>query len=151
MKLQKLMLMAVALIALGGFTQRSYAQSSDTSSYTEGPVVVVSYIRTEPGRFEEYMTYLAGNYKRTMEEQKKAGIILDYAIYSAEQRTENDPDLMLTVTYANMAALDNLNEKTRAITAKVWGSVQASTTASIDRGKLRKEAGGQTLRKLILK
>ena len=84
MKLQKLMLTAVALIALGGFTQRSYAQSSDTSSYTEGPVVVVSYIRTEPGRFEEYMTYLAGNYKRTMEEQKKAGIILDYGIYSAE-------------------------------------------------------------------
>ena len=150
MKFQKWLLLAVALVALGGFTQRSYAQSSDLS-YTEGPVVTVSYIRTEPGRFDDYMAYLAGNYKRLMEEQKKAGIILDYGIYSAEQRNEHDPDLMLTVTYANMAALDNLDEKTRAITAKVWGSRQASTAASIDRGKLRKEVGGQTLRKLILK
>lgn len=150
MKSQKFLLMAVALIALGGFTQRSYAQSSDLS-YTEGPVVAVSYIRTEPGRFDEYMAYLAGNYKRTMEEQKKAGIIVDYGIYSAEQRNERDPDLMLTVTYANMAALDNLDERTRAIMAKVWGTRQASTAASIDRGKLRTEVGGQLLRKLILK
>ena len=62
MKFQKWLLLAVALVALGGFTQRSYAQSSDLS-YTEGPVVTVSYIRTEPGRFDDYMAYLAGNYK----------------------------------------------------------------------------------------
>lgn len=150
MKFQKWLLLAVALVALGGFTQRSYAQSSDLS-YTEGPVVTVSYIRTEPGRFDDYMAYLAGNYKHLMDEQKKAGIILDYGIYSAEQRNEHDPDLMLTVTYANMAALDNLDDKTRAILAKVWGSRQASNAASIDRGKMRTEVGGQLLRKLILK
>jgi hypothetical protein len=150
MKYPKFLLITVALIALGGFAQRSYAQSSDLS-YTEGPVVSVSYIRTEPGKFDEYMAYLAGNYKRTMEEQKKAGIILDYGIYSAEQRNEHDPDLMLTVTYANLGAMDNLDEKTRAIMAKVWGSRQASNSASIDRGKLRTEVGGQVLRKLILK
>ncbi len=29
--------------------------------YTEGPVVVFSYIRTKPGMFDKYMEYLDGN------------------------------------------------------------------------------------------
>jgi hypothetical protein len=41
--------------------------------YTEGAVLNVSAVRTEPGMFEEYMKYLAGPYQQSMEEQKKAG------------------------------------------------------------------------------
>ena len=55
-------------------------------AYTEGAVVQVGSIRTEPGMFDEYMKYLAGPYKQWMEEQKKAGVILDYAVYQATPR-----------------------------------------------------------------
>lgn len=120
-------------------------------AYTEGPVLQVSYIRTEPGKFDEYLQYLGTTYKAIMEEQKKAGIILDYAVYSNQPLTPADPDLILTVTYANMGALDNLDARTDPITNKVWGSLQASNQASADRGQLRTELGGRLLRQLMLK
>jgi len=59
--------------------------------YTEGTVLNVAAVRTEPGMFEEYMKYLAGSYKQLMEEQKKAGVIVDYTIYSANPRGPHDP------------------------------------------------------------
>jgi hypothetical protein len=44
---------------------------------------MVSSIRTEPGMFETCLKYLSTTYKQMMDEQKKAGIILDYAVYQA--------------------------------------------------------------------
>jgi hypothetical protein len=120
-------------------------------AYTEGPVLQVSYIRTEPGKFDEYVQYLATTYKTIMEEQKKAGIILDYAVYSNQPLTPADPDLILTVTYANLGALDNLDERTDAITNKIWGSLQGSNQASAGRETLRTQLGGRLLRQLMLK
>ena len=66
-------LAALALILVG-----INAANSADRPYTEGPVLIVSSIRTEPGMFEEYMKYLAGPYKQLMEGYKKAGIIVDY-------------------------------------------------------------------------
>lgn len=147
MNRKSIMLTLAAVLAFATAT----AQAQDERSYTEGPVVAVSYIKTMPGMFDEYMRYLAGTYKKIMEEQKKAGIILDYAVYSAVPRTPEDPDLILTVTYANMAALDNLDEKTDAITRTVWGTLSKSAQASADRGKMREQLGGDLIRQLVLK
>lgn len=119
--------------------------------YTEGPVIDVGYIRTEPGKFEEYMRYLATTYKQLMEEQKKAGIILDYAVYVAFPKSENEPDLILTTTYRNFAALDGLNKRTDPIMQKVWGSLSKSDQATAERGKLRRSLGSEMIQKLELK
>lgn len=127
------------------------AQAQDEHAYTEGPVVVVSYIRTEPGMYEDYLKYLSSTYKKLMEEYKKSGVILDYAVYSAEPRNESDPDLILTISYKNLAALDNLNDKTDPSDRKIWGSIAKASEASAGRGKMRTAVGGQTLRQLMLK
>jgi hypothetical protein len=119
--------------------------------YTEGAVVNVSAVRTEPGMFEEYMKYLAGPYKQSMEEQKKAGVIIDYAIYAAIPRREGDPDLYLITVYKNMAALDDLDAKTDAITEKIFGSMDQQTSATVARGKLRTLVGSELIRELNLK
>jgi hypothetical protein len=100
-----LLLAAASLFVV--WSSPSLAQNA--RAYTEGPVLQASYIRTEPGKFDEYLQYLATTYKTIMEEQKKAGIILDYAVYSNEPQTPTDPDIILTITYANLAALDNLD------------------------------------------
>lgn len=127
------------------------AQAQDETPYTEGPVVNVSYIRTEPGRFDEYMRYLATTYRQIMEEQKKAGLILDYAVYQAEPRSPDEPDLILTTTFRNWAAYDGLRQKSDPIISKVFGSLPEASKASAERGSLRKELGSQTIQQLLLK
>ena len=45
---------------------------ADDRPYTEGAVTEVSYIRTKPGMFDEYMKWVATQRKQEMEEMKKA-------------------------------------------------------------------------------
>jgi L-rhamnose mutarotase len=129
----------------------SVTRAEEDHAYTQGPVVIVSFVRTEPGMFEEYMHYLAKTYKHVMDEYKKQGIVTDYAIYQALPRSPQDADLILTVTYKNMAAFDNLQARTDPIAKEVFGSLAKGAAASADRGKMRKELGVQMVRQLILK
>ena len=129
----------------------SVTRAQEDHAYTQGPVVIVSFVRTEPGMFEEYMRYLANTYKHLMDAYKKQGIITDYAVYQARPRDPQDADLILTVTYKNMAAFDDLQARTDPTAKQVFGSLAKAASASVDRGKMRKEVGSQMVRQLILK
>ena len=129
----------------------SVTRADDDHAYTQGSVVIVSFVRTEPGMFEEYLRYLDGPYKRLMEEQKKQGIITDYAVFQTIARDAQDADLILTVTYKNMAAFDDLQSRTDPVTRQVFGSLSKAASSSADREKLRKGLGAQMVRQLILK
>ena len=120
--------------------------------YSEGPVTVVNYIRVKPGMFDKYMEYLGGNYKRLLEAQKKAGIVTDYAVYSSLPATETDWDVLLTTTYKNMAALDNLDDRTDPITTSTLNQSRVQANQAFgDRGAMRDAVGARLLRQLILK
>lgn len=120
--------------------------------YAEGPVVNVSYIRIKPGMFDKYMKYLATDYKLNMEAQKKAGIILDYAVYSSPQTREEDWNMILSVTFKNMAALDNLRDRTEPISRQTLKATpEQLSQANIERGAMRDAMGSRLLRQLILK
>ena len=119
--------------------------------YTEGAVLEVSSIRTEPGMFNEYMTWLDGPYKQFMEAQKAAGVILGYNVYGANPRGPADPDLYLVTVYKNMAALDNLNEKSDAMAEKIFGDMKKASAETVSRGKLRTVLGSELIRQLKLK
>ena len=119
--------------------------------YTEGNVVQVTAIRTEPGKFDEYMKYLAGPYRQIMEEQKKAGIIVDYRFYGTLPRSPHDADLYIVTTFKNMAALDGLDAKIDPITERIMGSMEQQSDATVQRGKLRTILGDELIRELVLK
>ena len=119
--------------------------------YSEGTVSEISSIRTEPGKFEDYLAWLAGPYKQMMEAQKAAGIIVDYAVYSTTPRSPNDPDLYLVTVYKNMAALDDLAAKSDPIAEKLQGSMAEQNKAYIERGKMRTVLGSELIREAILK
>jgi hypothetical protein len=119
--------------------------------YIEGPVVEISYIKIKPGMFDAYLKWLSADWKKYNEELKKAGIILDAKVYSCAARNPHEADLVLAVTYKNMAALDNLEERTAAIDEKFWGSRQKSNDAAIDREKMREVLGYEHIRELVLK
>ncbi|HET6263458.1 MAG TPA: hypothetical protein VFD95_01285, partial [Usitatibacter sp.] len=115
---KRTLLVAACLLFGLGTTPATIAQ--DTRAYKEGNVVDISYIKVKPGKFNEYMAYLAGPYKKVMEENKKAGLIVSWAIYGNRARNPQDPDLYLTITYPNWAALDRV-EEAMAISARVSG------------------------------
>jgi L-rhamnose mutarotase len=146
MKKPILLLLAAALSM-----STSLTRAQEEHAYTEGPVLVVAFVRTQPGMFEEYLRYLDNTYKKVLEEYKKQGIILDYAVYASRPRDAQDADLVLTVKYKNMAAFDDLQSRTDPIAKQVFGSLSKAASASADRDKLRKELGSQELRQLILK
>jgi L-rhamnose mutarotase len=119
--------------------------------YSEGTVSEISSIRTEPGKFEDYLAWLAGPYKQMMEAEKAAGIIVDYAVYSTTPRSPNDPDLYLVTVYKNMAALDDLAAKSDPIAEKLQGSMAEQNKAYIERGKMRTVLGSELIREAVLK
>ena len=84
-----------ACAALLGLACASTAALADDHAFTDGPVVNVAAVRTEYGKFDDYMKYLDGNWKATQEAAKKAGLVLSYRVITVQPRTENDPDVYL--------------------------------------------------------
>ena len=144
---KSVLILCAAIMAIA----TSVTRAQEDHAYTQGSVTIVSFVRTEPGMFDEYLRYLSNTYKKLMEESKKQGIVSDYAVYQATPRGPQDADVILTVTYKNMAALDSLQARTDPIIKEIFGSLPKAASASADREKLRKQLGSQIVRQLILK
>jgi hypothetical protein len=148
MRLSKRITVSTAMVTLAFTTSAALAEEHP---YTEGPVVNISSIRTEYGKFDDYMNYLNTTWKQTQEASKKAGHILSYRVLAAEPRSPADPDLYLVITYKNWAALDDALAKNDAITTAVEGSLETANKAAVDRGKMRTVLGSETVQELLLK
>jgi hypothetical protein len=140
-----------AFTALLALTVINVAAVADDHPYTEGQIVNVSAIRTEYGKFDEYMKFLSTTWKARQEAAKKAGYITGYKVISVEPRDEDDPDIYLVVYYKNWAALDGATARGDALSTQVEGSVAASNKAAVDRGKIRRTLGSWTGQQLDLK
>jgi hypothetical protein len=144
-------LQLAACAALAGLAVTSFAALADDHAYTEGAVVNVAAIRTEYGKFDDYMNYLDSTWKTSQEAAKKAGDIISYRVITVEPRGEDDPDIYLVTNYKNWAALDNATAKSDAIAKQVEGSLAASNKGATDRGKIRRVLGSWTGQELLLK
>ncbi|MEP7097669.1 MAG: hypothetical protein ABI748_08400 [Dokdonella sp.] len=138
------------LVALLGCGLNASVIAQEAKPYTEGGVTDVSFIRIKPGQFDNYMKFLDGPYKAEMEALKKAGIVTRYAVAQTQARSPDDYNLVLTVSYPNMAALDK-TDQSEAISAKVLGSNDEQNKATMDRGAMRDVLGGRLVRELVLK
>lgn len=136
-----------ALVLALGFVSGAMAEDKP---YKEGAVTEVSSIRVKDGKLYDYIAHLNGAYKQEMEAFKKAGLVLEYKIYEVAPRRPEDPNLILTVTYPNYAALDHTAEYD-AITAKIEGSLKAADNAYGERGSIRQVLGTELIQELILK
>lgn len=140
-----------AFAAVFGLAFTSVAAFADEHPFTEGTVVNVSAIRTENGKFDEYMKFLDTTWKASQEASKKAGYTTGYKVIAVEPRGENDPDIYLVVYFKNWAALDGATAKSDAIAKQVEGSAAAANQGVADRGKIRKILGSWTGQQLDLK
>jgi len=137
------------LVSVLMFAVMGSVLAQDAKPYKEGKVLQVSFIKIKPGQLNNYMKYLDGPYKANMEAMKKAGLITGYAVYRSQPRTPQDADLILTVAYPNMAALDRSDEAD-AISTKVMGPMASRDKASMDRESMRELLGSQLTRELVL-
>lgn len=146
--MKRILLLLFALLA---FTVGSVT-AQDDRPYGEGPVTVVTSVKVMDGQYDNYMAYLAKTYRPMMEAQKKAGLVLHWAIYDANPRNESEADLYLSVTYPNMATFDNSYEKFSPIQREVTGmNRQQAASASADRNSMRKILGSEMVREVILR
>lgn len=137
-----------ALLAATTLTTTALADGRD---WNDGPVINVASIRTVDGHFDDYMHWLATNFKKQSEAAKKAGIILSYRVIIVEARGPNDPDVLLVTEYKNWAALDHLGSRFDSVLAQTEGSVDKANQSEADRAKIRTVLGSRTEMEAILK
>jgi hypothetical protein len=126
------------------------ASAEDERKYSEGTVTLVQEIGVEYGHFEAYIDWLNSNWTPIMEATKKAGIIIDYKGFSSIPPSPDHPDIILWMTYKNMAALDRGVEE-EAVAKKVICSTECQNKARVGRNEYRKVLGSEYIRELILK
>lgn len=130
--------LAAALVSLSFGVAR--AQTAERV-YDNGPVWVISYIETKPGMFDDYMAYLASQWRDLNEADKRTGRVLDYKVLSVATPRDNEPDVLLMIQYPNMAAFDRPLAEDEATMSKVFGSVVKSNQAFARRDSLRTTRG----------
>ena len=128
------------------------ARSRDERQYTDGPVADATYIHVDYGSFERYIDWLNSTWKPTMEAMKKAGLIIDYKVFSFTPigYTPNQPNMIVWITFKNLAALDKGAEQ-EDVAKKVIGSTEFQNKARIGRNDYREVLGSELIRELILK
>jgi hypothetical protein len=138
------------LICLATSALSLSASVQDERHYTEGPVTLVQEIAVEYGHFEDYIDWLNSTWKPTMEATKKAGIIIDYKVFSATPQSPDHPSIILWITYKNMADLDRGVEE-EEVAKKVICNTECQNKARVGRNEYRKVLRREFIRELILK
>jgi hypothetical protein len=85
-----------------------------------------------------------------MEATKKAGLIIDYKVFQLNPKSPDQPNIILWITYKNMAALDKSVEQ-EEVAKKVIGSTEFQNKARVARSEYRKVLGTELIREIILK
>lgn len=155
-------ILIIAALSLG-FAGLSSAQTSASSSntaaakgssaapYTEGPVWVLTMIKTKTGLDDDYLRQISGTVKPIYDEEKKQKIILDYKILSGDPAGRDDFNILIMVEYPNMAALDGLRDKMDPLIEKVMGSEEQRRATAVKRLDIREILGAKTMREITLK
>jgi len=121
------------------------------SSYTPGTVWTFSYIQTEPGQFEKYMDWLAGNWRKVNEFQKKEGVLVSYHIFAVNNPRNGEPDLVLALEFKDYIPTVQQLEMQKKVEAMLASDAHKEDAASGERKSLRKLMGGMELQELKLK
>jgi hypothetical protein len=143
--------MMTALAALSLAASAAIAQDPDGPVFAKGPVWDFASVRTKDGHFDDYMQWLATEWKAQQEALKKAGYISNYKVLIVADPRDNEPDIILATQYPNMAAFDHTAAEEYAFQKKMFGSLTKASKEQADRGAIRTILGDVLLREAILK
>jgi hypothetical protein len=132
-------------------TSSTSTMRSSMAPYTEGPVWVVTMVKTKAGMGDDYLKSISQTVKPVMEAEKAQKLILDYKILNGDAASAQDFNILIMVEYANMAAFDGLRYKVDPIAEKVMGSEEQRRTLAVKRLDIREILGVKTMREITLK
>lgn len=121
------------------------------SSYKPGTVWEAGRIDVLPGQFENYMDWLAGQWKKIQELGKAEGIIVEYHVLAANNPRAGEPDLILIVEYKDYQTTAQQEAFNKKVNAMLASDDRKQSAASGERSKMRESLGSVQYQELILK
>jgi hypothetical protein len=149
--MKKYILTTLTLFLLSAVLSTTALAQDHTRNWDNGHVVNVTEVHIKPGMFNAYVNDLNGLWRKFMEEQKKDGSVISYNMYGNAAARDGEPDLYLTVTYANWAAFDRGEEYFNAIRDKVIGSAEDMRQAGVKREDLRHIGSSYNLQEITFR
>ena len=121
--MKNVFLIAMLCLAVSSFAEvyEDYAPSEEH--------VQLTVVSVEPNYLDDYLVKLKRTWVRGMEIQKELGYIVDYSVYTSD--SANSPNVWLTITYENMAAMQPSEEKYKAMN-KEWMKRHGDENEEID-------------------
>ena len=141
----------IPVITAFSLSMAGLASAQSDAPYNEGPVWIVTMVKTKPGMTDDYLKNLQQIYKSTSEEAKKQGIIMDYKIFIGNASDPHDFDILLMQEFKNMASFDGLRDKVDPIAKKLIGNQDAQRQGAVKRMEIREIMGTKLMREITLK
>ena len=141
----------LALAAASALAAPALAAEDEAPKYENGPVWNFTEVKTVDGHFDDYMHWLATEWKAQEEALKKAGRIVDYKVYLVADPRKDEPDLILAAEFKNFADFDRSVADQFAFGKQLFGSVAKADKEQADRSAIRTIQGNVTMRELELK
>ena len=148
MKMMKTLLTGAAMMFAVTTATSAMAQES---SYKPGTVWEAGRIDVMPGQFENYMDWLAGQWKKVQELGKAEGIVVEYHVLAANNPRAGEPDLILIVEYKDYQTTAQQEAFNKKVNAMLASDDRKQTAASGERTKMREQLGSVQYQELILK
>lgn len=142
---------AFAIAALCSVLLIAAASWAADRPYTMGSVWTLTLVRVKAGMDQEYLTDLAGSWKKAMDEAKKQDLVLSYRILDGNSANKDDWNLIILVEQKAWAGFDTPPEKFDAIFEKVIGPQKQQVELLIKRSDVREIVGTKNLQEIIFK
>ena len=147
MKSLKLILLTT-WCALGFLASNAFAVDRP---YTMGSVWTITLVRIKPGMDNVYLSDLAQNWRRVMDEAKKQNLILSYKVFDSAPTNKDEWNMMLLVEFKNWGAFDTPPESFDAIAEKMVGPEKQQLEALVKRGDVREIQAIRNMQEVVFK
>lgn len=121
------------------------------SSFRPGTVWEVGRINVLPGQFDNYMDWLAGQWKKIQELGKAEGIVVSYHVLATQNARQGEPDLLLVIEYKDFLTTAQQEAFNKKVNALLGQDDRKAAVASVERGKMREAIGSVQYQELVLK
>ena len=105
-------LLVVAMLLSSNVFAELYKDYEPSEQFIQLTVVAV-----EPNYLDNYIVNLKKTWVRAMDIQKELGYVVDYGVFTSDNA--NSPNVWLTITYENMAAMQPSEEQYNKVNAEL--------------------------------